>query len=392
MALTLNRFMGMETGGLEEWDTIVGSPIADSVNPRSGAFSLKLDTISQTATIDPLGLVASGGSGFIIGFGIFVDALGAVGDEVLLQISEAGGIILQLIFDDNVDGQVNLKNSINVEVDQFTGVLIAGQWVYIELFFEQLDSGNYEFFVDGVSKGSGTSDFSRGGAIDSCFFGRVNPSAGDHTYYDDVYVLTGATAASDRLGGTLGVEVFKYQSVKASITPDDGGANLGVGQWGDAGETPLNEALVAVYQTTGAGAVDSNTANGSPEGPLNDARIDGDANIKGMIGIWRMKRGGGGASDHFGLLGNDVDGTTPSADFAPTNQFATFFFLSELATIVPLSTEFCRIGFETTGAQDFNCAEMWAMLLHVPSEVVGFVPEDHFMPRPNPVEPVVSVW
>jgi len=114
---------------------------------------------------------------------------------------------------------------------------------------------------------------------------------------------------------------------------------------------------------------DNDDTNGSPEGPKNDARIDGDSNIKGMKGICNMERSGGSGSDHFILMGNDGDGTTRSADLDPPTSSDTYFFLSESGSIVPLSTEYCRIGFETTGGQDFECNEQWAMLLHVPDVV-----------------------
>ena len=78
---------------------------------------------------------------------------------------------------------------------------------------------------------------------------------------DDYYLISGATASSDRLAGTLGVEIFKYQSSKASATPDDGGGDLNTGEWGDAGETPLDNVTdVAIYTSAGAGAVDTDRA------------------------------------------------------------------------------------------------------------------------------------
>lgn len=369
MALTLNQFIGVETGGLEEFPTTAGTPTASTAQVRSGAFSVLINASGETVSFDPLQLVASGGTGTIIGFGVWPDSLDPIGDLPMVRFAESGGQVMTLFFQEPDATTIELRNQFNGVVDTFPNSLVAGQWNYVEFFFEHLDSASYELFVDGVSKGSGSgADFNRGGAFNNVTFSNTGDTT-VITYYDDIYVLTGATAASDRLGDTLGVEVFKYQSAKASNVPDDGGGNLDVGNWGDSGETPLNEANVAVYQNAGAGAVDSNTADGSPEGPSGDSRIDGDSNIKGIKGVWRMKRSGGGGSDHFGLLGNNVDGTTRSADFNPDMQFADFFFLSEAATIVPLSTEFCRIGFETTGGQDFNCADMWAMILHVPDEV-----------------------
>ena len=178
-------------------------------------------------------------------------------------------------------------------------------------------------------------------------------------------MASGSTTFDDKLGI---VEIFKYQSVKNSATPDDGGDVLNAGTWNRAGETPLAEtATNPEYTSAGAGAVDTDATNGSPEGPANDVRVGNDANIRAAKAISSMQRSSGGQSDHFILFGNDVDGTTRSAVLNPSVSFDEFFFVSEAASIVPLSTEHFRIGFETTGPRDYECREQWAMILHLPA-------------------------
>ncbi len=106
-------------------------------------------------------------------------------------------------------------------------------------------------------------------------------------------------------------------------------------------------------------------------GPNGAVEITG--TIQGYKGSWYMQRSGGGGSAHYGLLGNNVDGAIRSIDFNPPATYGFYSMRSGLSTVVPLSTEYCRIGFETTGNQDFECAGMLAQILHSPASVPGAI-------------------
>ena len=58
---------------------------------------------------------------------------------------------------------------------------------------------------------------------------------------------------------------------------------------------------------------------------------------------------------------------TPSQTL--TTAYVTYSRISEDPVLVPSATEHFAQGFRTDGAQDIDCAEMWAMILHVPSSV-----------------------
>ncbi len=365
MALTINDFSGAETKGLEETSAIESTVTVNIFTERSGTYAYKLDSAPSAIEFAPFATVSDAGNDYVVGFGFTITDVTPTVTVRFFSLREGTAEFLALELQTNTS--ILIKDANDSTIRTITPSLVANTYSFFEVYFQHQASGIVEVFVDGVSEGSDASqDLTDGGTFDTVLF--EIPESSPQAFIDDYYLLSGATAASDRLGDC---EVFKYQSAKASQTPDDGGANTSAGNWSNAGETPLSTTNTIEYADAGqVGAVDSNAGDGSPEGPKNDARIDGDSNIKAMKGIWHMKRETGGGTEHFGRLGNDVDGTTRSADQDPSVAFANKFMLSEAASVVPLSTQYCRIGIEHVGAgQDYVCAEMWAMLLHVPSTV-----------------------
>lgn len=360
MAPILNIFVGFETGGLEEASATSGSPDpTEEVIVRSGTRSLKMSDLSYQYDIPWVrGGVTDAGNDYIVGLGF--NGVGPGG--IFLRCNDSGGLVWQLIVDNN--SALLLRDAEDDEIGSSeNGTIVNGTWYFIEVHFQHSGTANIEVFVNGLSVIGPLSgeNLTQSGTIDSIQLLGATVGA---FYFDDVYILSGAASAADRYGDC---EVYKYQSTKASATPDTG-SDLDAGDWDECGQTPLSTTTPnAEYTDTGAGSVDSNDTDGSPEGPKNDLRIIGDSNIKAILGISNMQRSGGGGTLHYILLGNTGDGTTRSADLDPTQSFDNYFFLSELASIVPLSTEYCSIGFEMTNAQDYECQEQWAMLLHVPS-------------------------
>ncbi len=367
MAVTINRICGFETGDETELSANSGSTVG-ALRIRSGSFALNLSS-TDTASIDPFAAqVTDQGNDYIIGLGVlFSDKTPASPTDFFICSDGSGANHIRLRIES--DGDLVIVDANNSVVRTITDPFTEDVYSYLELYWQRSGTGTVELFIDGTSQGSDASQdlLSGTAAFTSCDFAGAGPGIWGT---DDFYCISGATASSDRLSNTTGAapffEVFGYQSDKASATPDDGGANLQVGQWVDCGVVPFVTSTVAEYTSSNAGAVDSDATNGNPEGPLNDSRITG--TIACIQGVWLMDRSGGGGSNHFGLLGNDTDGTTQSADFDPPASPPTgFFFLSESATIVPETTEYCRIGFETSGAQDFECYGQMAMLAHIPA-------------------------
>jgi len=364
-ALQINNFTGFETGGDEESGFTTGSPTFPTTAPASGDRHAILPGNATRYNLPHLvaGQTDQGGD-YIFSFKVRPtgDVTPAAQDQNMALYAEDSGLFiwrLQL----NEAGDIEVEDETGAIIRTITAPFNVGTYQLWQVHFQHADPGTIEVFIDGVSQGQDTGqDLTNGGSL-GVLAGPSVLGVGQTTddwYFDDLLVQSGAASAADRF---TDVEVFKYQSSKLSTTPDDGGTVLNAGDWDEAGKTPLDTTTPnANYTGTGAGAVDADATNGFPEGPANDARIDGDSNIKAMKAIVNMQRSGGGASDHFILMGNDVDGTTRGVDLDPTTLFVNYFFVSELATIVPLSTEHARFGFETTGAQDFEAQEMWAMI------------------------------
>jgi hypothetical protein len=189
--------------------------------------------------------------------------------------------------------------------------------------------------------------------------------------FDDVYILSGATAASDRLGDC---EVLVYQNDLASATADDGAVGsdpgtLDTGNWDDSAETPGNNANNSAFTVTAADSGVAYTDGGSRAGPSGDADIDGDSNIRAWKGVWNADRTGGGGTTHTIYIGHDSDVTDGFDSAIVTLLNGTvdeFTLLGE--TDPPLSTENFAQGFgKSSGGRDFDNRDMWAMLLHIPS-------------------------
>lgn len=372
----VTQFVGFDTGGLEEATLTSGTPTVQSTVVRTGNGALQLagNATAPSYMIDLFASVADplGTDRYVVGFALQLDDVtpsAVIRIFSARSVDDVGGDDISLQVETN--GNLTLRNSSGSTQDTVTTPFTVDTWHYIELSWHRADPGIAVVTIDGTSHGANSSDF------DNSFitFGGAELDGGTGTataYFDDFYLIGNAGGAADRLADIFAkaeestVEVHTYQNTKNSATPDDGGTVLNTGTWDLAGQTPLVNSAgnVAIYTGVGAGAVDMDAANGSPEGPVNDPRIDGEDNIYAVKGLWNMQRGGGGGSAHWGLLGNDVDDTTRSRDFDPPASYGNFFMVSGADTIVPLATEHLRIGFEGDGAQDFDTGDMWAMILH----------------------------
>ncbi len=358
MAVTINNNWGAETGGMDEASSVV-SATASSAQAHSGAYSYLCASSAQNFDLDPFEAVADAGTKCILGFWYRTPSAFSTLEMAKLW----DGTNQDFSLDQQSDGAVDLQDSAGITRINGTTLLSASTWYFIEVYVDRLNSGAAEFFIDGVSQGTtAAQDFN---AITG---GPVLRFAGTHasasTYYDDIYFISGATAATDRLGGC---EVFGYRSNLNSATPDIGDV-LDIGVWKDAQEIPFSTTLYARYEGAGiqAGAVNTDDLGGSSTGgPSGDTKITG--SIKAIKGIWNARRSSGTATTHYALLGNSGDGTTrTTVVLGTTNKIYTV--VSEAATIVPTAAEYCRIGIEkTAGSRKWDCRDMLATILHVPA-------------------------
>ena len=378
MVLTVNNFTGFGTEGYEELSDTTGSPPINTVKHKSGNAALELEGLDTVEFPWVRGGVTDAGADYIFGI-VFKQELVTPGAWTVASVKDDIGIEIFRIRG-NSSGQIELRGDpagSDTLLDT-SSVLVFGQFYVVEVYAQINNaSANWEWFINNVSEGSGsgadlTAGNSFGGVSSSILFG--SPGTGDVSYLDAVYVLSGATAASDRLGP---FEVYMKQGAQIGTTPDIATASTGVldeGSWDLASETPLNE------QTQGNAASYTSTADdggmvyadgsGDKLGPSSDDRFLG-TTIKAIKGIWRMARSGGGGTAQFGLVGNDGGAGSDreeTTDLDIGTGYANFEYLTETAAVLPAITENAAIGFRKgSGGQDMDMAEMWLMILTVPA-------------------------
>lgn len=352
MALTVNEFIGFETGGLEESSSIAGTPVVQSTVKRSRTFALELNAATDTYIVSPFSEVADAGNKEIWGGGVRFSVLNVLTN--FWQAADGGGfnITLQL----KANGDLALLNDLEVEVGTATNPFTVDTFHFIEVVWDHANPGKADVFVDDVSVISVTGqNFTSGGTLAAWHF---KCSDGITIHFDDMYWLSGATSVSDRLG-SLAAVLGAYQNTAEDAL--DLGDALETGTWANVSQTPANDANTASY-TSNVKTGGTQTDEGTRAGPSGDADVDG--TIKAAKWIHRLKRGGGGGTTHWKRLGNSGDGMI-DITMGVSPNFKEFFHISELATQVPTTSEFFQQGFRVDGPRDIIGGDIWAMLLHV---------------------------
>ena len=369
MALTLNNLTGFETGGLEEAQSTVGSPSAQSTVVRTGDYALALDN-GDSYYWNIIGSGTDAGQKRIVSFHVRFSSLApSIQSTFFLVVDNPVTVAAyDLRLDTNGDLVFTPNSGVATTV---TNPFTVNTMHRIDILWEEAASGTFDLWLDGSSKMSLTGQDLL--AANPMALYNFSDLATGVVYFDDCYSMTGATSTAEFLGsGANGQEVFRYQNQTSSVTPDVGN-NLDVGLWLNSGQTPLSALSTSHYTASNVGGhmFTDDTASGlnGRHGPHGDASITG--TIKGAMWWWRLQRGGGAGTTHSVRYGNDVDTITEETQ-ALTTAFVNYSRISEAATIVPLATEHFAQGFKTGGAQDIECAEMWAMILHVPSAAAAF--------------------
>jgi len=374
--LTINNFVGFETQGTEEAASSAGTLTYETTNQRSGDSALILNASADQFDVPWINDVADQGTDYV--FGVALRKTGNPSSpSTILSIIDDGGTNVILEIELNTSGALVLRDANSGLLDT-SSALNNDQWYYIEIYAElNSASGAWEWFIDNTSEGSNTgadlTDAGAFGAVTSLL--RLDGPASNTVLVDDVYIRSGATAATDRLGDA---EVFGYQTGHSTDT--DLGDALATGEWNDTADTfAVEESNANVASRTGATALSSRTnmddanVRGLGPGPNADPNVDGDFSIKAAKYVFNLKRSNGSGTSMGYLYGNSGDGITSSGDIESslTLSYAIFTVISEAASVVPLSSEYFQIGLEAgttdTGNRDFFMSEAWAMLLHVPT-------------------------
>ena len=364
MALTLNNFVGFETGGLEEASSTTGSSSIVSSEVRTGSYALSIFAV-DTYNISPFESVSDAGDDQIAGFAFKQTAVPSISDEDFFKALDSTGACLTLRREVTT-GDLILVNAAGTEIDTITNPFTDDIWYYIEIIWQHLDSGTATVFIDGASSGlSATSDFDAGGT-----FNRYRFSLGSLTTQfkvDDFYCMSGATDTGDFLGPNTEVLGTFQNNLNTGIGADFGNA-LNQGTWDVAGHTPFVDEAAgsqAGYTSTSAveGGIHTDSGN-IREGPL--ALVTG--TVKGAKGIWRLRRGSGSGTVHKTILGRSPGiGASKQTTRTLNSGLGNFSDITVDASQVPDdSDEYYDIGFgKETGGREIYCSEMAGFLLHV---------------------------
>jgi hypothetical protein len=369
---TINRFVSFDERSLSVLDGASGAAFNLTIK-RTGVVALRLSGAGAYGYIAENSWVSSGGTGKVVGFAYYPPSSPTVNADICVAVDSSGtaaGFTMRHKTNDDVDILDSGGSVIRTITDPFT----VAEWNTVEIFWQNLNSGTIESFINGVSQGSDSAQDLLAGTYAGY---RLKAAATVTLNFDDVYLMSGATASTDRLGGSTAAthpRCSTYWSTLASATPDVGDAletgDAAPHEWVDMQTVPFSDTSWAGYTNSAArsGVVTTNDAGGAAGtgGPNTDTEVENDP--VAVKGFWRLARGGGGATSQHGELGNDTDGTTSSADFDIDTAIADYEMYSEAASVVPTSGEYGRIGIsKSSGGQDLECYDMAFTVLHVPS-------------------------
>lgn len=354
----LKNFIGFETGGLEEANSVSGSPTIVSNIARTGNYSLKL-TGGAAAYYEevPDGIDTSD---FINGFAVRFADVTPANDWDFVTWGGAGGDLFRLRLEQTTGDLILVENS-DVESDEVAAPFVVNTWYYIEVYTVRHGSvGQVVIYINEISQLTTGTD--QDTTVSNIRF-HASTTASEDLYVDDYYKYGSVSGVGDFLGPRTEV-LGAFQNTAEDAT--DQGSTLDDGEWKFAGNNPgIDGAFVAGY--TGSGALTGYTRcdEGNRDGPL--ALITGTA--KGAKWLHRLQRGSGSGTVHNKRYGAYNGASDQVADAAVTLESAwgNFFTITETDAQLPSDIDeyFCQGFAKATGGREIYCAEMWAFLLHV---------------------------
>lgn len=373
MALTINNFWGAEFNDFSDTDVPIGAVSIISTTSEEkaiglGSFKYELDGTSAPAAVSAVlpfyTGVADAGDGVIFGWRHYSADWSHLSKGAACRCNSGNSAFCTFSMRDDGDLAIIMWNSDIYLITPAEHGMVDDNTYYFEVFFERLSSNsNVQVFKDGelIKSFTHTGDDLTGQTIDKMEWRTGNTGSGVDTI-DNMYLMTGATSASQRLGECA---VVTERSNISTATPDTGDV-LDSGTWGSANTIPFSASIEATYSadTVGGSVICNDIGTNGVSGGSAIFIQDIGGTPLAVKGAWSMSRSGGGSTAHYGLLGNSGDGTTRSEDFSATTGRARYYMFSEAATIVPNGTsEYLQIGMEIVGKQDFYCYGMVAQCL-----------------------------
>lgn len=358
MALTLNNFIGFETGGLEEASGLTGSMTVISDPVRTGNYALS-GSASGLYEILPFESVADAGDKQIVGVAVYFHDITPAFNTIFLTAYEDGDDA-NALFHARLETSGSFRMNYVTGGDTMSAPFTQNKWHYLEIVWQHLDSATVDVYVDGSSIGSFSGkDLSRGGTFDGY---QLYWSSYTDQVYDDFYCMSGATGVSDLLGPRVEV-LGAFQNNVEDAT--DQGTTLDIGDWANSGSTPLYSVSLDPAYQGGAQTGYTRCDEGDRDGPL--ALITGTS--KGAKWLHRLNRTNGSGTTHYKRYGAYDGASDQVLDAAVTlgTGYANFFTITETDAQVPSDTDeyFCSGIRKTTGGRFITANEIWAFLLHV---------------------------
>ena len=349
----LHFFAGMETGGLEEWTAINGSPSVDTSVVRTGNYALKISVTGDYVEYDDSNILDDQ----VYGFGFYTEDATPAADRIIFQAYNPS---------DNLQYEIVLLSSGKLRIRRYvlgvpynhdgTTILNDKQWYWIELYWYPNYNGEFQLNLDSFSEITASNiDTLEGSAMTA--YVRLHGAA-EVFYYDDYYQYESCASVEDFLGPRTEV-LGPFQNTAEDAT--DQGTTLDQGTWADTGDTPGNDEATPAGYTGDAESGYTICDEGNRDGPA--ALITGTA--KGAKWIHRLSRGNGSGTTHSKVYGKNTSTTSETEELS--SSWENFFTVSEDTTYMPNSnTDKFTQGFaKSAGGRDIYCAEMWAFLLHV---------------------------
>ncbi len=292
------------------------------------------------------------------------------------------GSPLNLILE--TDGDVRVEDDDDATIATISSPFTVDTWHKIDVrYLPGTTDGEVQIWVDNVEvlanqTGLNLDAFA---LMDNASVGG-SPTSGEDVFFAGAAVIINSSAASDRIDGDFEIlGPYQHDVSGAGTGPDDDGGNTGAG--GDAldgdgddfsttSDIPFSDETqdtdLAEYDGTPLDGSLYCDGGGSKSGPSGDGNVDGDSNIKSAQYTFRAERGTGGGTTHSFYFGNSADagGSAGKHDQTLTTGPVNYTVVSEDAAVMPLSTEFARVGFGVVGAQNMYMHDMVCTLLHVP--------------------------
>lgn len=308
----------------------------------------------------------------------FFAVAGGLSSDILV------GKALNLILE--TDGDVRVEDDADATIATINSPFTVDTWhkIDVRLLPGATNTGEVQIWVDN------TEVLANQTGLDlASFLGMVSfavggsPTSSEEVYFAAGSTIINSTAASDRIDGDFEiVGPYQHDVSGAATGPDDDGGNTGAG--GDAldgdgddfattAEIPFSDETkdtdLAEYDGTPLDCSLYCDGGGSKSGPSGDGDVDGDSNIKSAQYTFRAERGNGGGTTHSFYFGNSADagGSAGKHDLTLAASPGNTTLVTEAAALMPLSTEFARLGFGVAGAQNMYMHEMVCTLLHVPA-------------------------